>query len=460
MAIPNDNFVLRLHEQKNSTLVDMNVLDLVVTGPAERTALVAWAYGARGSAEMAGFSVIRFDPLGNVIPDMPGKLGKFSKTLCRFKDIECGNFRLETGFLVPTPDGFIIAGTATSIFNGEQNPIAVRVDNLGNIRWGRKYVADVGHPSTAKITSIVPLATPNRYFISAINSDDDTLFFQIDGSGTLLDFHLFSGTHIRRMRMTTLGVLAVGEILRGGFDPAPAICAFAATDARPLWIRWAIWEHELPEHGVRWFDIAEGESMLLVIGNVGGRFGDDSPMMAFLDKAKLPTTTDVIKTFVPTLGTDPVRLHAVVNHQDLVIPLKGGDTFSAFCVTGEVKQQPWKFVIKDDGTMLFQKKLRIPDGAKGSETPVVWASYEEIVTGGFVTTGSTPRGFIASSPVTNGRGSSTCSAETAVILMEDHLYAEQGILGLENVNMHMTDWSISEGRDLDLMKGCLDVQGS
>ncbi len=199
--------------------------------------------------------------------------------------------------------------------------------------------------------------------------------------------------------------------------------------------------------------------MLLVVGNVGGRFGDDSPMMAFLNKAKLPTTTDVIKTLVPMLGDDPVRLRAVVNHQDLVIPLKGGDTFSAFCVTGEVKQQPWKFVIKDDGTLLFQKKLRIPDGAKGSETPVVWASFEEIVTGGFVTTGSTPRGFIASSPVTNARGSSTCSAETMVIMGEDHLYAEQGVLGFEILNMHMTDWSISEGKDLDVLRGCLDVQG-
>jgi len=459
MAIPNDNFVLRLHEQKNSNLIDMKVLDLAVTGPAERTALVAWAYGARTTADMAGFSIIRFDPLGNVLPDVPGRAGKFSKTLCRFSAIECGDFRLETGFLVPLTDGFIIAGTATSIFNGEQNPIAIRVDNLGNIRWGRKYVGEVGHPLTARITSIVPLQAANRYLISSINSDDDTMLFVIDGSGTLLESHLMSGTIIRRLRMTTLGVLGVGEILRGGFDPAPAILAFDAVDIRPLWIRWAIWEHELPEHGIRWFDIAEGESMLLVVGNVGGRFGDDSPMMAFLNKAKLPTTTDVIKTLVPMLGDDPVRLRAVVNHQDLVIPLKGGDTFSAFCVTGELKQQPWKFVIKDDGTLLFQKKLRIPDGAKGSETPVVWASFEEIVTGGFVTTGSTPRGFIASSPVTNARGSSTCSAETMVIMEEDHLYAEQGVLGFEILNMHMTDWSISEGKDLDIMRGCLDVQG-
>jgi hypothetical protein len=454
MAIPNDNFVLRLREPKNFPLIGMSVLDVAVTGLAERAALVEW----RGS-DMAGFSIIRIDPLGNVVPDVAGKLlGKISKTLCRFKAVECGNFRLETGYLLPLSDGFIIAGTATGIFSGEQNPFAVRIDNLGNIRWGRKYVGDVGHPSTAKVTSIIPMLLPNRYLISAINSDDDSLVFQIDGSGTLIDSQLVSDAHIRRMRMTTLGVLGVGEILRGGFNPEPAIFAFTGTDARGLWTRWAIWERELPDHGVRWFDIAEGESMLLVIGNVGGRFGDDSPMMAFMDKAKLPTTTDKIKTYIPTLGTDPVRLRAVVNHQDLVIPLKGGDTFSAFCVTGEVNQQPWKFVIKDDATLLFQKKLRIPDGAKGSEAPVVWASFEEIITGGFVTTNTIPRGFIASSPVTNARGSSMCSAETDVVMKEDFLYAEYGIPAAVPVPMHMTDWSIDEGRDPDILKGCLDAQ--
>jgi len=236
MAIPNDNFVLRLHEPKNFPLIGMSVLDVAVTGTAERAALVEW----RGS-DTAGFSIIRIDPLGNVV-------GKISKTLCRVRAVECGNFRLETGYLLPLADGFIIAGTATTIFGGEQNPFAVRIDNLGNIRWGRKYVGDVGHPSTAKVTSIIPLLTPNRYLISAINSDDDSLVFQIDGSGTLIDSQLVSDAHIRRMRMTTVGVLGVGEILRGGFDPAPAIFAFTGTDARGLWTRWAIWEHELPEH--------------------------------------------------------------------------------------------------------------------------------------------------------------------------------------------------------------------
>ncbi len=129
MAIPHENYVLRLHE-KDGTLIHMNVLDLAHTGPAERAALVEWGYGPRASVDTAGFSIIRFDPLGNV-------LGQFSKTLCVLSGIECGNFELETGFLVPMTDGFILAGTAKHIYNGVQHPFAMRMDMAGNVRWTR-----------------------------------------------------------------------------------------------------------------------------------------------------------------------------------------------------------------------------------------------------------------------------------------------------------------------------------
>src|SRR5258707_5845634 len=82
-------------------------------------------------------------------------------------------------------------------------PIALRIDNAGTVRWVWKYVADVGHPTTARITSIVPLEAPDRYLISAVSSDDDAWLFQIDGaSGTITDTRLISSTHIRRLRMT------------------------------------------------------------------------------------------------------------------------------------------------------------------------------------------------------------------------------------------------------------------
>ena len=83
MAIPGENFVLRLHET-DGTLIHMNVLDLAVTSATERVALVEWAYGIRTTADTAGFSILRFDPLGNV-------LGQISKTLCSFAGLECGN---------------------------------------------------------------------------------------------------------------------------------------------------------------------------------------------------------------------------------------------------------------------------------------------------------------------------------------------------------------------------------
>jgi len=388
MAIPGENFVLRLRE-KDGTLIRMNVLDLAVTGPAERVALVEWAYGRFTTADTAGFTILRFDPLGNV-------LGQMSKTLCFISGIECGNFQLETGYLAPVVDGFILAGTATNINTGAQYPIALRIDNAGSVRWAHRYVADYPHPTTAKITSIVPLETPNRYLISAINPiDDDSWLFQIDAAtGYIADATFMSSTRIRRLRRTSIGVLAVGErIASPGMLIAPIILALDTMSAAPLWLRVFRWEREGPDFGVRWFDIAEGSAVLLVVGNVVGHINEVSPMMAFLDKESLPTPADIIKAIEPKLGDDAVRLRAVINHQDLVVPLKGDDVYSAFCVTGDVNKQPWSLAIAEDQTLLWQKKLRIPAASEGREVPVVWASFEEIISGGFVTTSSTPRGW-------------------------------------------------------------------
>lgn len=453
MAIPGENYVLRLHETEG-TLIDMNVLDLAVTGTTERAALVEWTFGTRGAPNMAGFSILSFDPLGNV-------LGQISKTLCSFSDFECGNFRLETGTLLPMFDGFLIAGTATDIFSSVQTPIAIRLDTAGIIRWAHKYTADLGHPSTAMITSIVPLQTPDRFLISAISSDDDTWLFQIDGvSGAITDSSLVSDTHIRRLRMTSLGVLAVGEVVPFGGPPnvEPVVIAYDSMTAAPLWMRTYTWPNEGGDIGVRWLDIAEGSDVLLVAGNVADHLGELSPMMASLDKASLPTPGDIIKVVVPTLGDSPVRLRAVINRQDLEIPLKGAAVFSAFCVTGDANNQPWSFAIKDDLTLLWQKQLRVLAGSQGREVPVIWPSYEEIISGGFVTTGSTPRGFIASSAVTNGRGVSTCSVETEVAFPEGTLFAHRPLPEADPLNMQTLDWFLDQGTDLQVLRGCLDIQ--
>lgn len=450
MAKPGENFVLRLHEKEGS-LIHMNVLDLANTGAAERAALVEWAYGTRGTANLAGFSIIRFNPLGNV-------LGQISKTLCSFNNFECGNYQLETGILIPVFDGFIVAGTATNIFTGVQNPIAIRMDNAGSVHWAHKYVADVGHPTTAKITSMVAMQAPDRYLISALSSDDESWLFQIDGNtGFLTSSRLVSYLRIRRLRMTTLGVLAVGETNELDGGPEPAILALDPMTAAPLWLRTATWENEGGDRGVRWFDIAEGNKVLLVVGNIVGHVNEISPMMAFLDKYSAPSPGDFIKILVPTDGDTPVRLRAVINHQDLVIPITSGDDInSAFCVTGDRNKEPWSFAIAEDQTLLWQKKLRVPAMSEGREAPVIWPSFEEIISGGFVTTGSTPRGFIASSAMTNGRGVGNCSEETNVKFPEAILYAHRSLGEDEPLTMRTLDWFSDQGQDLDVKRGCLD----
>ncbi len=263
---------------------------------------------------------------------------------------------------------------------------------------------------------------------------------------------------VRRLRMTTLGVLAVGETNELN-SPEPTILALDAMGATPIWIRTATWEDEGGDIGVRWFDIAEGKDVLLVVGNVLGHLGNEiSPWMAFLDKNSLPRPADIIKVMVPKLGDDPVRLRRVTNHQDIVIPLKESDVNSIFCVTGDVKKQPWCFAIAEDQTILWQKQLRTPAGSEGREVPIIWPSFEEIITGGFSTTGSTSRGFIASSAVTNGRGTTDCSQETSVTFPAGKLYQHAPLPEDEPLDMHIVDWSSDQGRDLDVKKGCLNLQ--
>lgn len=452
MAIPGDNYVLRLREI-DGTLIHMNVLDLAHTSATERAALIEWGFGRLASVDLAGFSILRFDPLGNMV-------GQFSKTLCSFNGIECGNFELETGTLLPMIDGFLLAGTAKHIFNGVQHPFVMRMDTAGNVRWARKYVADVGHPTTAKVTSMVGLEPPNRFLVSAISSDEETWLFEIDGNtGEIMSARLQWNLRIRRLRRTTLGVLAVGET-NTLISPEPAILALHSVTAKPLWLRTATWENQGPDIGVRWFDIAEGENVLLVVGNAVGHVNEISPWMAFLDKSSRPTPGNFIKIMEPALGKDPVRLRAVFNHQDLVIPLKGdADAVnSIFCVTGDVNKQPWSFAIGEDGTLHWQKRIELPEGSTGREVPIIWPSFEEIITGGFATTGSVSRGFIASSPVTNGRGSVDCSEETKVTFPEGVLYPHTGTPPDEALSMRTLDWFADQGRNVEVKKGCLKLQ--
>ena len=449
MAIPGDNYVLRLRE-KDGTLVHMNVLDLAHVSATERAALVEWGFGARASVDLAGFSILRFDPLGNM-------LGQFSKTLCSFSGIECGNFELETGTLLPMIDGFLLAGTAKHIFNGVQHPFVMRMDTKGNVRWARKYVADVGHPTTAKITSMVGLAPP-RFLLSALSSDDETWLFEIDGNtGEILSSRLQYALRIRRLRLTSLGVLAVGET-NTLISPEPVILALDSVTTKPLWMRTATWENQGPDIGVRWFDIAEGKDVLLVVGNAVGHVNEISPWMAFLDKNSKPTPADLIKV-IELMPAKDVRLRAVFNHQDIVIPLTGGDTVnSIFCVTGDVQKQPWSFAIGEDRTVHWQKRIELPEGSEGREVPIIWPSFEEIITGGFATTGSVTRGFIASSPVTIGRGSVDCSEETKVTFPDGVLYQHTPLPGDEPLAMRTLDWFADQGRDVDVKKGCLKLQ--
>jgi hypothetical protein len=313
----------------------------------------------------------------------------------------------------------------------------------------------------AKITSIVPLQAPDRYLVSAFNSDDETFLFQIEGAtGRIAASSLLGDVRIRRMRMTSLGVLAVGEKGSSSLNPEPLIMAFDPMSGRELWARYWIHEDEGGDRNVRWYDIAEGNKVLLVVGNFVGHLPTDEvfPMMAFLDKESRPVPGAPIKVIKPA-GAEAIRLRSVINHQDLVIPLTGDTINSFFVVTGDVNKQPWSFAIAEDQTVLWQKALKLPAGSEGRQAPVVWPSYEEVISGGFVKTGSVQRGFIVSSPFTNTRGTGNCSEETKVTFPPDSkLHPELGPLTADPLTMHDVDWFTEPGRNLMAKKQCLDLQ--
>jgi len=60
--------------------------------------------------------------------------------------------------------------------------------------------------------------------------------------------------------------------------------------------------------------------------------------------------------------------------------------------------------------------------------------------------------------VTNGRGHANCSEETHLTFPPETLHEHRELGEDEPLNMRALDWATSEGRDLDVMKGCLDMQ--
>jgi hypothetical protein len=459
MPAPGENFVLRLFEGQPN-LVHMNVLDLGVAGVADTVALVEWAYSASAApiVSVAGFSVMRFDITGKL-------LWQVSRTLCALPNVECGQWEIEGG-LARTPNGFIVAGSGININDTARKPLmfAMRIDDAGALLWARTYAPTGPTLYPGRITSIAPMNLPDHYLIAAFNSVDETWLFVIDGSGVVKNSAIAPVMRVRRLRATpTQGICAIGESNPDG-TPDPAILNIDPMTLAPRW--WRSYTYGLSGFlfGVRWYDIAEGDRSLLVAGNLVSNVTElaQSPLLAFVatDTAAPPAVGEVRSAFLPAMGADPIHLRGVASFVEEIVPLAPGDRKARFAVTGDVKQQPWQFVIDEDGVIEWQKRYRTTGADTGKLAPTAWPAFQHILAGGSVTTGgSRSRGFLTSSPVIAPGGEKHCSTEINVTFPDHVLYSHAMTPRFEPITITAGECYHEQGPLLTVKKECLDAQG-
>ncbi|MGN6183691.1 MAG: hypothetical protein ACTHQM_08570 [Thermoanaerobaculia bacterium] len=442
MPIPGENYILRLKETRAS-LQRLKVLD-VCSDLVETLVLAAYSHGG-ASTNFAGLLLMRVNPLGVVV-------FKKSFTLCF--DGFCGVLDIEQAAFTRAPNGVIVAGTGIHINDGKPHMFAARINDAGTVLWVRRYNHINPLPETllpGHISSITTLGEPERYLIGA-NSEEDAWFFQIDGNGVIKRTDRFDSGRVMRLRTSGRQVLAAGDT-RHITSVDGWIQSFDRMTGVPGWSR----RYRIVEpDGVTWSDVAEGAGSIMLIGQrTRGITIELEAHVAFVD----PMNGDL--QWARTLrdpDKKPVRVRTVVNRQDEIVPLAGGPVTSTFAVAGEIGIDPWLFMIGEDRTVAFQKRLRTADGTTASRSHgIVWPSYEDLVVGG-ATGGSVQRGFIESTSVTNGRGFANCSMETNVQFVDTDLREVGDGMSMLPLTIDSSSLDSEQGPDVNATRGCLDAQ--
>ena len=440
MPVPGENYLLRLKETRPS-LARMTVLDTCVIGVADTVTLIEWSY-----ATDAGFTLVRTDAAGAIVWSR-------SRTLCTSAGAECGKYQIERGALARTPDGIIVAGAARLFGAAKPTNFAVRFRDDGTVLWVKRYQSIPTPPEELLpdfIEAITAMGAPDRYLVAA-NTESDTHLFQIDGAGNVVSAERWTETRVRRLRLTPTQILAVGECAILTNLMALVQSLDRMTGAR-AWLR-GYWDRTPAAFlGYRWYDVAEGDTSLLVVGQHRNYVDETRPAMAFLNKSN----GDLLKMLQPVLGDTPVRLRGVASRQDVIVPLRPGPATALFAVVGEAGTDPWSFVIDEDQTLQWQKRLRMLAGSTGKFNAVVWPSYDDIAGAG-TTIGST-RAFVASSPYVIGRGKRTCSDETKLTFNSPFLEHYRIGISVDAMRVESSPFSNDQGAELAMSFQCLDVQ--
>jgi hypothetical protein len=440
MPIPGENYVLRLKETRGP-LVRMTVLDTCVIGLTDTATLLEWSYGSD-----AGLTLVRMDAAGTVVWSR-------SQTLCNSAGGDCGKFRIDRGALARAQDGVIVAGSAMFIGGTKPTNFAMRFRDDGAVLWVKRYESIPTPPEELLpdfIDTITPMNDPERWMIAS-NTESDAHVFHIDGAGNVVQGERWPNTRVRRLRLTPTQILAVGET--GILSNMQAfVQGLDRSSGAVVWRR-GYWDRTpAPLVGWRWYDVAEGNTSLLAIGQHRNYVDETRPLMAFLDKKN----GDLLAVMQPALGDTRVRLRAVVSRQDVIVPLAPAPAMALFAVVGESGPDPWSFLIGEDQLVQWQKRLRLPAGTTGRFNAVVWPSYENIVGAG-TTTGIT-RGFAASSAYSTTRGTQRCSEETKLAFNKPFLEEQRVGVSVEKMRVDASPLATNQGVALEMTFKCLDAQ--
>lgn len=459
--VPADNYVLRL-ERKAQPLIGNTVLDLVVLG-GDTVALARW----RSSPSSGGFTLTRIDVTGNVV-------WQTTFTPCGFPPTtNCsGVWDIESGALVRTPKGFLVAGMFRPS-GGSSCWVAVAgFDAMGKAQWMRSYFSTSGSGPT--VVSIVPLDGGSVQFLVGVGlaGRNWSWFFSIDLDGKSLGpGYRFEGTaYMTRLRTTpTQGIFAVGRRYNGP-EAGGWVLSIDPASGLPRWER--IYLEETAGAGIpMWADIAEGARALVVVGGIAPDYLNPTvALIAGLQKVGGgdPRTGELKWALSPQFEQITPDLDRVVNRQAEPVPIReDGDTgaevgfapaamWSRFAVCGALnRRMPWLFLIDDEGVLDWQKTFLKSD-QRGRLSALVWPGYDDIVAGG-TTTGSDgkPMALVVSSESVPRSGSALrCSQPAGARFPREPMRTLELPIRTVAFGPHIDEWTFVEGPPQPPLEGC------
>ncbi|HXA19191.1 MAG TPA: hypothetical protein VN380_19535 [Thermoanaerobaculia bacterium] len=450
MAIPGEDFVHRLHKP-TSPLLFAKVLDVMTTSASFSVVVVSWAYGTPGNVDVAGFSVLRYDALGNV-------LWQTSKELSYPDGSERGKWIVENATLVEAVH-HNLSGAAVHAVTGDIMMFGAGFDDPAMVGdppvdvWTRRYYSgDITAAPFPRITSMAKMAFVGDSVISATHQSRSYLI-QINEIGSVQKAWELDSVAIQRLRSTpdprffALGTYAFDPTMPTGglrmeFDAGTLsfLDGVRNTDASPVF-------------PLRWTDIALGDKAWCMVGYKYDSAGNEvSPMIAFTNEFGY-----VEWASEPVFGNDPVSVQRVANHRDVIIGAGPFPTTSAYTVCGQAGKQPWLMLMNEDRSIQWQKNFRTRSGATGRLETLAWPSYDQVLTGGHFDS-DVPRGVFAASRTVLFRGSSNCGVEVNVSFPEMSLETYGTSTTIRETNFFDQKTPLFDGPMLDITTGCLDTE--